>query len=83
MVLAPDGQITKDLMPRVENKDEVQAYINETAQKNDIDRTDTSKGKTGCELKGVFAINPVNGKEVPLYIGDFVLANYGTGGTES
>ena len=79
MVLAPDGQITKDLMPRVENKDEVQAYINETAQKNDIDRTDTSKGKTGCELKGVFAINPVNGKEVPLYIGDFVLANYGTG----
>ena len=79
MVLAPDGQITKDLMPRVENKEEVQAYISETARKNDIDRTDTSKGKTGCELKGVYAINPVNGKEVPLYIGDFVLANYGTG----
>ena len=79
MVLAPDGQIVKDLMPRIQNQEEVQTYIDETLKKNDMDRTELNKGKTGCELKGVFAINPVNGKEVPLFIGDFVLANYGTG----
>ena len=79
MVLAPDGQTVKDLMPRIENKEEVQAYINETLKKNDMDRTELNKTKSGCQLKGVYAINPVNGKEVPLFIGDFVLANYGTG----
>ena len=79
MVLAPDGQIVKDLMPRIQNKEEVQAYIDETVKKNDLDRTELNKGKTGCELKGVSCINPVNGKEVRMFIGDFVLANYGTG----
>ncbi len=79
MVLAPDGKIVKDLMPRVENKEEVQAYIAETLKKNDMDRTELNKSKSGCILKGLYAINPVNGKEVPLFIGDFVLANYGTG----
>ena len=79
MVLAPDGKITASLMDRVENKEEVQAYINETLKKSDMDRTDMNKGKTGCPLKGVYAINPVNGKEVPVFIGDFVLASYGTG----
>ena len=79
MVLAPDGQIVKDLMPRIRNQEEVQAYIDETIKKNDMDRTELNKTKSGCELKGVTCINPVNGKEVPLYIGDFVLANYGTG----
>ena len=79
MVLAPDGQIVKDLMPRVENKEEVEAYIAETIKKNDMDRTELNKTKSGCQLKGIYCINPVNGKEVPLFIGDFVLANYGTG----
>ena len=79
MVLAPDGKITQSLMDRVENKDEVQAYISETLKKSDMDRTELNKTKTGCPLKGVYAINPVNGKEVPVFIGDFVLANYGTG----
>ena len=79
MVLAPDGKITESLMDRVENREEVQAYINETLKKSDMDRTDMNKGKTGCPLKGVYAINPVNGKEVPVFIGDFVLASYGTG----
>ncbi len=79
MVLAPDGQIVKDLMPRIQNKEEVQAYIDETLKKSDMDRTELNKGKSGCRLEGVFAINPVNGKEVPLFIGDFVLASYGTG----
>lgn len=79
MVLAPDGQIVKDLMPRIENKEEVQAYIDETLKKNDMDRTELNKIKSGCELKGVTCINPVNGKEVRMFIGDFVLASYGTG----
>jgi leucyl-tRNA synthetase len=79
MVLAPDGQIVKDLMPKIENKEEVQAYIDETLKKNDMDRTELNKTKSGCELKGVTCINPVNGKEVRMFIGDFVLANYGTG----
>ena len=66
-------------MDRVENKEEVQAYIDETLKKNDMDRTELNKTKSGCPLKGLYAINPVNGKEVPLFIGDFVLASYGTG----
>lgn len=79
MVLAPDGQIVKDLMPRIGNKEEVQAYIDETLKKNDMDRTELNKTKSGCELKGVTCINPVNGKEVRMFIGDLVLASYGTG----
>ena len=79
MVLAPDGKIVQSLMDRVHNREEVEAYIAEAAKKSDIDRTDATKTKTGCPLKGVYAINPVNGKEVPVFIGDFVLGNYGTG----
>ena len=79
MVLAPDGETVKNLMPRIQNKEEVQAYIDETIKKNDMDRTELNKTKSGCKLKGIYCINPVNGKEVPIFIGDFVLANYGTG----
>ncbi len=79
MVLAPDGDIVKGLMDRVKNPKQVQAYIDETLRKNDMDRTELNKTKSGCPLEGITAINPANGKEVPLYIGDFVLANYGTG----
>ena len=78
-VIAPDGKLIKELMPRVENKEEVQAYIDETSKKSTMDRTELNKGKTGCELKGIKAINPVNGKEVPIFLGDFVLGTYGTG----
>ena len=79
MVLAPEGEIVKGLMDRVQNKEEVQAYINEAMSKSDMERTELNKGKSGCRLEGVYCINPVNGKEVPIFIGDFVLANYGTG----
>ena len=79
MVLAPDGETVKNLMPRIQNKEEVQAYIDETIKKNDMDRTELNKTKSGCKLEGIYCINPVNGKEVPIFIGDFVLANYGTG----
>ena len=79
MVLAPDGKITASLLDRVENRAEVEAYIAESVKKSDMDRTELNKTKSGCCLKGVYAINPVNGKEVPVFIGDFVLASYGTG----
>ncbi len=78
-VIAPDGKLIKELMPRIENKDEVNAYIKETLKKSNMDRTELNKGKSGVELKGLKAINPVNGKEVPIFIGDFVLGSYGTG----
>ncbi|MBQ8582870.1 MAG: leucine--tRNA ligase [Ruminococcus sp.] len=79
MVLAPEGAVTESLLDRVQNREEVQAYIDETKKKNDMDRTELNKTKSGCELKGVTCINPVNGKEVRMFIGDFVLASYGTG----
>ena len=78
-VIAPDGKLIKELMPRVENKEEVLAYIKETATKSNMDRTELNKGKTGVEVKGAKAINPINGKEVPIFLGDFVLGDYGTG----
>ena len=78
-VIAPDGKLIKDLMDRVENKDEVNAYIKETSMKSAMDRTELNKGKTGVEVKGIKAINPVNGREVPIFLGDFVLGDYGTG----
>ena len=78
-VIAPDGKLIKELMPRVENKEEVEAYIEETMSKSNMDRTELNKGKTGVEVKGIKAINPVTGKEVPVYLGDFVLGSYGTG----
>ncbi len=78
-VIAPDGKLIKELMPRVTNKEEVEAYIAETAKKSSMDRTELNKGKTGCKVEGVMAINPINGKEVPIFLGDFVLGDYGTG----
>ncbi|MBE5819418.1 MAG: leucine--tRNA ligase [Clostridiales bacterium] len=78
-VIAPDGKLIKELMPRVTNKEEVNKYIQETAKKSSMDRTELNKGKTGCRVEGIMAINPVNGKEVPIFLGDFVLGDYGTG----
>ena len=78
-VLAPESNLVQELMPRIKNQEEVKAYIEEVSKKSEIDRTDLNKGKSGCRLEGLKAINPVNGKEVELFIGDFVLANYGTG----
>ncbi len=78
-VIAPDGKLIKELMPRVENKEEILKYIEETSKKSNMDRTELNKDKTGCIVKGIKAINPVNGKEVPVFLGDFVLGDYGTG----
>lgn len=78
-VIAPDGNLIKELMPKTQNKEEVQNYILETSKKSNMDRTSLNKTKTGCILKGIEAINPVNGKKVPIFVGDFVLGSYGTG----
>ena len=79
MVLAPENTLVDELKPRIKNWDEVVAYREETAKKSDLDRTELNKGKTGVRLEGVKAINPVNGACVDIFLGDFVLASYGTG----
>ena len=79
MVLAPENELVDKLKDRINNWDEVVKYREETAKKSDFDRTEVNKTKTGVKLEGVLAINPVNGKEVPIFLGDFVLAGYGTG----
>ena len=79
MVLAPENKLVDELKDRIQNWDEVVKYREETAKKSDIDRTELNKEKNGVKLEGIYAINPVNGKEVPVFLGDFVLASYGTG----
>ena len=79
MVLAPEHQLVQDLKDQIENFTEVKKYIQSTKKKSDLERTDLNKDKTGVELKGVKAINPVNNQELPIHISDYVLASYGTG----
>jgi leucyl-tRNA synthetase len=79
MVLAPEHELVIDLESRISNLDEVKKYINATKKKTDIERTNLNKEKTGKQLKGVMAINPANGKEIPIFIADYVLSTYGTG----
>ena len=79
MTLAPEHPLVDELKDRIQNWDEVVKYREETAKKSDIDRTELNKDKNGVQLKGIYAINPVNNKEVPVFLGDFVLASYGTG----
>ena len=78
-VIAPDGKLIQELMPRVKNKEEVLKYIKETSLKSSMDRTELNKGKTGVLVDGIKAIHPITGKEVPIFLGDFVLGDYGTG----
>ena len=77
MVVSPEHKILEKL--NIENIDEVKAYQKEAAKKSEFERTEMNKDKTGVMLKGVKAINPVNGKEIPIWISDYVLASYGTG----
>ena len=80
MVMSPEHPYLKDWADKIENLEEVRAYQEEAAKKSDLTRTaDTSKEKTGVRLQGVTAINPVNGKEIPIFISDYVLISYGTG----
>jgi leucyl-tRNA synthetase len=79
MVVAPEHKLVKELLPSVENKKEVESYIAKAAIATEIERTDMTKDKTGVELRGVKAVNPANNEEVPVWIADYVLADYGTG----
>ena len=79
MVLAPESKVVDSLKDKIKNWAEVEKYRKDTAKKSEFDRTQMNKDKSGCKLEGITAINPANGKEVDVYIGDFVLANYGTG----
>ncbi len=78
MVLAPEHPFVQKYMSKFENPTEVQNYVAETAKKSDLQRTQ-STDKTGVELKGIKAVNPFNGKEIPVFISDYVLTGYGTG----
>ena len=79
MVLAPESKVVDSLRDKIKNWKEVEEYRKQTAKKSEFDRTEMNKEKSGLKLEGISAINPANGKEVDVYIGDFVLANYGTG----
>lgn len=79
MVIAPEHEIISNLKSQITNFDEVEKYIKQAKSKSDLDRIDLAKEKTGVELAGVKAINPVNQKELPIYVADYVLPSYGTG----
>ncbi|MCX6808709.1 MAG: leucine--tRNA ligase [Candidatus Berkelbacteria bacterium] len=79
VVLAPEHPLVTKLGHHVQNFEEVSEYISETKKKSDLERTELQKDKTGVKLYGVFAINPINGQEVDIYVADYVLASYGTG----
>ena len=79
MVLSPEHALLAKWMDKLENADAVKAYQAEAAAKSDFERTELAKDKTGVMLMGVKGINPVNGREIPIFISDYVLSTYGTG----
>ncbi len=79
MVIAPEHEYVNKWSGILENLSEVEEYKAQAARKSDFERTELVKEKTGVELKGVRAINPATGKEIPIFISDYVLAGYGTG----
>lgn len=79
VVLAPEHPLVSELKSQITNWDEVAMYLDQVKNKSEIERTDAKKEKTGICLEGVFAVNPANGEQVPVWIADYVLANYGTG----
>jgi len=79
VVLAPENSLVDELKFHISNWKDVENYRKEIKGKSEIDRTAEGKEKTGVELKGIKAINPVDSREVPVFISDYVLANYGTG----
>ena len=79
MVMSPEHPYIKKWADRITNMDAVREYQEVSARKSDFERTEMAKDKTGVRLEGVAAINPVNGKEIPIFISDYVLMSYGTG----
>lgn len=78
MVLAPEHQLVQKLREHIKNIDEVDSYVEQTQKKSELERLE-GKEKTGVQLKGITAINPANHEEIPVFVADYVLANYGTG----
>ena len=79
LVMAPENPLIEDLKQYIANYNEVSKYAVETSFRSEFDRISDQKEKTGCELKGLYAINPVNGGKVRVFTADFVLGHYGTG----
>jgi len=79
MVLSPEHAFVRKWKPLLKNWDEVDAYVAEAGRKSDFERAELNKEKTGVKLEGVMAVNPVNGREIPIFISDYVLVTYGTG----
>ena len=79
MVIAPEHPMIEKLADRITNMDEVAAYQAECRKKTEFERTQLVKEKTGVRLDGIKGINPVSGKEIPIYIADYVMMGYGTG----
>ncbi len=79
MVVAPEHHMIEKLANRITNMDEIEAYRKQAALKSDFERSELNKEKTGCEIKGIKAINPLTGQEIPIWISDYVLITYGTG----
>ena len=79
MVMSPEHPYIDKWADRITNMDAVRAYREASARKSDFERTEMAKEKTGVRLEGVAAINPVNGRETPIFISDYVLMSYGTG----
>ena len=78
-VMAPEHKLIDELKNSITNYEEVKEYQKQTTYRSELDRISDQKEKTGCVLNDIYAINPINNKKVPIYISDFVLANYGTG----
>ena len=78
-VMSPEHSFLSKYENKIKNLSELKDYQEAAKQKSEIERTDASKEKTGVKLDGLVAINPVNGREIPIYVSDYVLANYGTG----
>ena len=79
MVISPEHPYIEKWANKLNNLDEIRKYQDEAAHKSDFERTELNKGKTGVRLDGVMGINPVNNKEIPIFISDYVLVSYGTG----
>ncbi|MCA9386155.1 leucine--tRNA ligase, partial [Candidatus Dojkabacteria bacterium] len=79
MVIAPEHELIQDKKAEINNYDEIEAYKIAASKKTDLERTDLNKNKTGVKVEGVYAINPVNKKQIPIYVADYVLVDYGTG----
>ncbi len=79
MVVSPEHPLIDKYKEELKNWDEIAAYREEAAKKSDFERAELAKEKTGVELNGLRAVNPVNGKEIPIWISDYVLMSYGTG----